>query len=82
MDLKRVPDRSCYFCDGQECKIKRIVISIHPLFGFYCWMGDTGKEECKLFKNAQKEGLILFFKKEANHETNGKTETTNSKVEI
>ena len=62
--VKSVPDKTCYFCDGKECKIKRIVVGEHPLFGVYCLMGDTGKEECKLFKNAQKEGLILFFSKE------------------
>ena len=63
MFSKRIPDASCYFCDKKECKIKRIVVGEHPLFGVYCWMGDeNGKEECKLFKNANKEGLILFFK--------------------
>jgi hypothetical protein len=68
MDLKRESDPSCYFCDARECKIKRIVKSEHALFGVFCLMGDTGKEECRLFKNAQKEGLILFFKQEVNHE--------------
>ena len=59
--FSRVPDTTCYFCDGTKCKIKRILDRI--AFGQYCWMGDSGgKIECRLFKNAEKEGLILFFK--------------------
>jgi len=59
--FSRVPDATCYFCDGKKCKIKRILD--RPALGQYCLMGDSGgKEECRLFNNTQNEGLILFFK--------------------
>jgi hypothetical protein len=55
------PDMGCFLCDGTQCKIKRIIAS--PLKGILCNGFDIGgKERCKIFNNAQKEGLILFFK--------------------
>jgi hypothetical protein len=62
--FERIPDTTCFFCDGVECKIKRILDRI--AFGHDCLVGDSGgKKDCKLFNRANKEGLILFMTKDA-----------------
>ena len=53
------PDLSCYYCDGAQCRIKRILASAWN--GIMCGAGDKkGKEHCKIFNNANNEGLIFF----------------------
>ena len=54
------PDQSCYLCDGTQCRILRILNN--AWYGTLCDGADKGKEKCKIFNNANKEGLMLFFK--------------------
>ena len=59
------PDITCPISDGTVCIMKRIANTTFSWTGIRCNGADIGgKERCKIYQRAMKEGLTFFLKEQ------------------